>query len=327
MPKIHTHYDELKVARDASPEEIKRAYRKLAQQLHPDRNPSADASDLMAVLNASHDVLRNPAKRIVYDDELNREAQRAQGAALRRAQAQAGRQPAAKPRPSPQTHAKVKPRSAAKPAAAKPSRRGSVVRWAAVFMVFCAAGAWMGYDRQAGKPFVPPPVVEEVAAQMTSEVAAADVSVPAGSPIKVTEPDNPGCAAPLVDPMGAPWPAKAGYIAGMPRVRDGGWSEITIDNSAGEVAVYAKVTDASGRYAYRHAFVPPHSLFTFTRMDVGYYLLKYKMLDTGCAYSSSRIRLEETSVGDRIKSSVYKLTLRQLDNRNSQFSNVRRDEF
>jgi hypothetical protein len=127
--------------------------------------------------------------------------------------------------------------------------------------------------------------------------------------------------------LGAPWPVTAGYINGMPMIRDGGWSEITVDNSAGAAAVYAKVTDASGRHAYRHAFIPARSSFTFKRMDVGYYLLKYKMLDTGCAYASSRIRLEEMVVANRIKSSVYKLTLRKLESRNSQFSTVRSDEF
>ncbi|WP_341522227.1 DnaJ domain-containing protein [Pseudomonas sp. G.S.17] len=323
MPKTRTYYDELNVARDASAEEIKLAFRKLAQQLHPDRNPAANASDLMALLNAAHDVLADPGKRAEYDATLIRQAQQARGAAAQRRQAQAGRAPVApvvavRPKPS---------RPAAQAKTSRPLRRGSRLRWAALFILFCAGGAWMGYDPDAGKPFVPPPVIEAVATVAPVESRPEAIAVPIGTPIKLVDPAQPQCIAPPVDPLGAPWPTAAGYISGLPVIRDGGWSEITVDNSAGNEPVYAKVTDAGGRHAYRHAFIPAHSSFTFARMDVGYYLLKYKMLDTGCAYASSRIRLEETAVNNRVKSTVYKLTLRKLENRNSQFSNVRSDEF
>lgn len=330
MPKTRTYYDELNVARDASPEAIKHAFRKLAQQLHPDRNHAADASDLMAVVNAAHDVLANPEKRAAYDASLIQQAQLARQAAAQRRQT--GPVPAA-----PQASARSQARPSAKPkhSSAKPARRGSRLRWVAVFVVACGAGAWMGYDRNAGHAYIPSPQVDDsvIIAQAqarleaAAEAARAAAEVPVSAPVKIVEPGQPDCVPPLVDPMGAPWPLAAGYIAGMPLLRDGGWSEITVDNTAGDQAVYAKITDATGKRDYRHAYIPARTRFTFGRMDVGYYQLKYKMLDTGCAYASSRIRLEETLVGDRIKSSVYKLTLRKLQNRNSQFSNVRSEEF
>lgn len=331
MPRTRTFYDELNVARDASPEEIKLAFRKLAQQLHPDRNHSANASDLMAVVNAAHDVLADPVKRAAYDASLVQQAQVARQAATQRRQA------------GPRTASSSAGRSHARPSAksskqsVKPARRGSRLRWVAVFVVACGAGAWMGYDRDASKAFIPPPVVvvddaailaeAQAKAEAAAEAARMAAAVPVSAPVKIVEPGQPDCVPPAVDPLGAPWPLAAGYIAGMPLQRDGGWSEITVDNTAGEQAVYAKITDASGKRDFRHAYIPARTRFTFGRMDVGYYQLKYKMLDTGCAYASSRIRLEETLVGDRIKSSVYKLTLRKLQNRNSQFSNVRSEEF
>lgn len=330
MPRTRTYYDELNVARDASPEDIKHAFRKLAQQLHPDRNHSANASDQMAVVNAAHDVLANPEKRAAYDASLIAQAQSARQAATQRRQT------------APQSAARPQARPSAKPTnksakSAKPARRGSRLRWVAVFVVACGAGAWMGYDRDAGKASIPPPpaVVDDMAilaeaqakAEAVAEAARVAAAVPVNTPVKIVEPGQSECVPPLVDPLGAPWPSAAGYIAGMPLMRDGGWSEITVDNTAGEQAVYAKITDTTGKRDFRHAYIPARSRFTFGRMDVGYYQLKYKMLDTGCAYASSRIRLEETLVGDRIKSSVYKLTLRKLQNRNSQFSNVRSEEF
>lgn len=331
MPRTRTYYDELNVARDASSDEIKHAFRKLAQQLHPDRNHAANASDLMAVVNAAHDVLADPVKRAAYDASLVQQAQAARQAATQRRQAG----PRAAPPSGARPHARSSTKNQKKPV--KPARRGSRLRWVAVFLIACGAGAWMGYDRDAGKAFIPPPVVvvddaailaeAQAKAEAAAEAARIAAAVPVSAPVKIVEPGQPECEPPLVDPMGAPWPLKAGYIAGMPLMRDGGWSEITVDNTAGEQAVYAKITDASGKRDFRHAYIPARSRFTFGRMDVGYYQLKYKMLDTGCAYASSRIRLEETLVGDRIKSSMYKLTLRKLQNRNSQFSNVRSEEF
>lgn len=62
------YYDVLGVARDASEDEIKRAYRKLAFQNHPDRNPGdAEAEQRFKEAAEAYEVLRNPEKRARYD--------------------------------------------------------------------------------------------------------------------------------------------------------------------------------------------------------------------------------------------------------------------
>ena len=87
MPKVRTHYDNLKVARDAPAEVIRAAYKSLSQKYHPDRN-SGDpkASRTMAIINAAYRVLSDPDLRKKHDDWI------------RRIEAE----PPAKPRPIPQ---------------------------------------------------------------------------------------------------------------------------------------------------------------------------------------------------------------------------------
>lgn len=62
-------YKELGVSRDASPEDIKKAYRKLAAQLHPDKNPGDKKSEArFKAVNRAHQVLSDQEKRKIYDE-------------------------------------------------------------------------------------------------------------------------------------------------------------------------------------------------------------------------------------------------------------------
>lgn len=93
------YYRDLGVSRSASPEEIKKAYRKLAQELHPDKNPgNASAEARFKAVNRAHQVLSDKKMRGLYDEfgedglreGFNAEAARAYGRAVRGG----GRQPA-----------------------------------------------------------------------------------------------------------------------------------------------------------------------------------------------------------------------------------------
>ncbi len=68
------YYGILGVPTDAGPDEIKRAYRRLARELHPDVNPDAAAQERFAEVSAAYEVLSDPEKRRVVDlggDPLN----------------------------------------------------------------------------------------------------------------------------------------------------------------------------------------------------------------------------------------------------------------
>ena len=68
------YYQVLGVERDASAEDIKRAYRKLARKYHPDVSKEANAEEQFKAVNEANEALKDPEKRAAYD-QLSRQQQ------------------------------------------------------------------------------------------------------------------------------------------------------------------------------------------------------------------------------------------------------------
>jgi curved DNA-binding protein CbpA len=84
------YYAVLETPLDSSAEDIKKAYRRMAQRWHPDRNPGADTVSRMQEINEAYLLLNDPEARARYDTEY-----------LRYQQFRASRASQARPRPEP----------------------------------------------------------------------------------------------------------------------------------------------------------------------------------------------------------------------------------
>ncbi|MEN8718291.1 MAG: DnaJ domain-containing protein, partial [Sulfurovum sp.] len=60
-------YETLEINDSAAPDEIKKAYRKLARKYHPDVNKDKDAEEKFKEINAAYEVLSDPQKKAQYD--------------------------------------------------------------------------------------------------------------------------------------------------------------------------------------------------------------------------------------------------------------------
>lgn len=297
MAKIHTHYDNLKVARMAPQEVIRAAYKALSQKYHPDKNPGDDkAARIMAIVNTAYGILADPVRRKEHDEWIA--AEEWEIAWLESTSEEGARHRDGTPGNAWET-----------PLIAPPAR--SLLReptfWlalTAVFAIGAAAGALALSSlpglRTVAAPLlpaaavsVPPAQTLPVAPSPVDDWAAAGKTVVAVKPpnlqaLAVTELVVPAhgadCSTELrtsVAPNGSPWPDSSGYIDGYAVANQGVQMRVEVDNAANDSNVFVRLIDLERGASVRHAYVLAHESLSIDKLVAGRYEVRYQNVDPG----------------------------------------------
>lgn len=293
MAQLHTHYDNLKVAKTAPPEVIRAAYKALSQRFHPDRNPgNPDATRIMAIINTSYEVLSDLDKRREHDLWIEQQEKDA---------AQATK-PNAQPHPSPR-------QPSTSPQSLLRTSFGGIVAHVLRNWVLYGIGALSVWTLATDEPSTP---------------------LPGPKPYQANPaPTRPTYERPIIAPNGNPWPVSAGYIKGYQRLHTDGLSAVTVDNSRNDSDVFVKLVSLAGEKAYpvRQFYIPAFGSFTLNKITAGSYDIRYRDLNNGGLSRSEAFSLDEIPTYNGIQYSNTTITLYKVHDGNMQTYDLSEAEF
>jgi len=307
----HTHYDNLKVARNAPLEVIRASYKALAQKYHPDKNPdNSDAGRIMMVLNQSYEVLSDPIRRAAHDQWI------AEQEAAPRPTAPTAAQP-----PAPRPNAAPPPRPTApappQPAPARPTSpiMAIIAHVFSYWVIYLGLGIWIWWantDHTVNR-----------STSSTTKAAAAAMAAPAPKPRYVR---------PVNAPNGRAWPYSAAYLAPQSSLSAGGLSSVTIDNSSNDADVHVKLIliyqgTAFTREPMREFFIPTGQQFALRNVAAGTYEVRYRDLNSGALAGSEQFTLVETPTYNGTQFSNMTMTLYKVRNGNMQTHSLDEGDF
>ena len=300
MKKIRTHYDNLKVARNAPLEVIRAAYRSLSQLYHPDKNPNdSESVRIMAIINHSYEVLSDDNKRKLHDEWIN---------------SQEGRKIS-------DPEIITNPKSPSQQNVQKPNKLrkhnykytlGTVIlhlwEFRVLYFIVILVGFFILYNNKNHSNVVTPPY-QKVSPPVEAEI--------------------PRYVRPSTDPYGRYWPSKADYLTGQKIRNAKGYSKVTIDNGRNDSDVHAKLVyyDQNKSYTVREFYIPAFGSLTLNKISQGNYDIRYRDLSSGSLHRSESFKLEERKTIDGTEFSEITMTLYKVQNGNMQTYSITENEF
>lgn len=323
MQKIYTHYDNLKVARNAPPEVIRAAYKSLSQKYHPDRNSNnPDAVRVMTLINASYEVLSDSAKRVEHDKWIAEKEFRA--AQQNKPHSQSG-----------QTQV-------ASNTITFKSAISHIFKYGVIYGIVIAV-IWSNltdntYSPPSGsKQYTANPAPEiEASLSGTYDDLLAEVdnkktksNFPKESKAEYTSPTSSAYERPSHAPNGESWPTAAAYVKGYKKLHTQGLSSVTVDNTQNSSDVFVKLVSLNTVEAYpvRQFYIPAYTKFTVNKVNAGSYDVRYRDLNNGGLSRSESFNLEETKIDGGTQFSNYTMTLYKVHNGNMQTYGLSESEF
>jgi len=281
MAKIHTHYDNLKVARGAPQEVVRAAYKALSQKYHPDKNQGDEkAARIMAIVNTAYNILSDPVRRKEHDEwiaaeEWEVEWLESSGEETPRTRGDNWESP-----PPPRRRRLLR----------EPRWWLGMVGGAALGAVCVlllvqqprllpAALAFTGKPEQPAAPTSVPgpdpdawamPAGAKTPPALVKALAVTQLMVPARQPECDTDLATPSA------PNGESWPEQSGYIPGYPLGNSGREMTVVVDNSANATPVFVKIYDLEHRSNVRHAYVLANGTLTIDGLAAGKYEVRYQ---------------------------------------------------
>jgi curved DNA-binding protein CbpA len=365
MHKLHTHYDNLKVTRNAPVEVIRAAYRAMAQKYHPDINSSPAANNNMRLLNEAWEVLSDPLKRAAHDKWILEEDEKQKKQSLFNATNSKEQvfengnfkfhfemppkdvfRKKQKPQGYYEKFKEQKKQTAQLTILNAWLRRKDVQlkAIAVVVTVFCGVVLWQSIESHRNKK-----AIEEInarAATWESE-RSSDLQVTEDKPLRFVPlsefhekisskkekvPDFSNLGRPVqseskkaVDPERQ---ERTGYVKGAYQQASAGLSNFTVDNQRGGGDAIARIYLNGVKPASRSMYVKASEKFTARGLPPGSYVFRYRFIGSPKTYEADRLfPLEETSTSEGTRFSNVTVTLFTVIDGNLQTKEVPEEKF
>lgn len=337
MLDFHTHYDNLKVSRNAPPEVIRAAYKTLTQKYHPDKNFGKDTGRIMQLINESYAVLSDSKRRSAHDlwiesekrKRFNEQLQKIESTAKARAHAEQTRRSAPEPDlKQPKANYSTPQKNSSLhyilviltlPFKILAHTLRNLFRYSLIllftlliFSLFAKKDTNMAYNN----PKVRSPLQQDIASSARQNHKPS-----------LNQPIIAKCIPMNSAPNGSRWPATASYLNWEKTSKTKSHSNILIDNTQNSSAIYIKLKDKFGFKSLRTAYIPAYRFFMMSKIDTGTYQIFYKDLSSGCNSKSNTFTLNESNIKNQAHFTRATIITHKIDSENSNYARVADENF